>query len=135
MVYPNTKSDIGSPPASTMTLFNLLDTCLPPNYYIKQDCLRLMNDHFYPFFSLCPFTKIQPSPIPILVDADGAIALWAQTRYPSAEVVDMSHDELHSVLLQLARSGASWTDYQSVRYGFRGPSKLPVDLGLGQGVY
>lgn len=135
MVYPNMKSDIGSPPASTMTLFNLLDACLPPNYYIKQNCLKLMNDHFYPFVSFCPFTKIQPFPTPILVDANGTVALWAQTRYPSAEVVDISHDELHSTLMQLAGSGASWTDYQSVRYGFRDHSTLPVNLGLGECVY
>ncbi|KAH7235937.1 hypothetical protein BKA59DRAFT_485844 [Fusarium tricinctum] len=107
MVYPNTKSDIGSPPASTMTLFNLLDTCLPPNYSIKPDCLRLMKDHFYPFFSVSPFAEIQPSPTPILVNKAGTIALWAQTRSPLAEVIDMSHDELHSTLMQLARSGAS----------------------------
>jgi uncharacterized protein YjiS (DUF1127 family) len=94
-----------------------------------------MKDHFYPFFSVSPFAEIQPSPTPILVNKAGTIALWAQTRSPLAEVIDMSHDELHSTLMQLARSGASWTDYQSVRYGFRKSSDMLVDLGLGQGVY
>jgi hypothetical protein len=94
-----------------------------------------MNDHFYQFFSLSPFTKIQPSPTPILVDDTGIIALWAQTRSPSAEVVDMSHHEINGTLMQLAESGASWTDYQSVRYGFRSPFDMPVDLALGQIVY
>lgn len=97
-----------------------LEFSLPTNYLIREDCLRLVNDHFG-LFEFLPFAEINPWPAPILIDPQGTIVLWAQALLPWTQWVDMTHSGVHRTLTELADSGATCTDYQLIRYWFMRP--------------
>jgi hypothetical protein len=97
------------------------DTFLPTNYLIREDCLRLVNNNFGLFFEVLPFVEVNPWPTAILIDPQGSIVLWAQSLCPWAEWVDMTYFGVRHTLTELADSGASCSDYQSIRYWFTRP--------------
>ncbi|KAH7265169.1 uncharacterized protein BKA55DRAFT_239505 [Fusarium redolens] len=104
-----------------MTLPSMFDISLPANFFIKEDCLRLMHECFSQYFFICPYAVVYTYPTPILVGVEGMV-LWAQSTTPFIECVDMTHPGIFRDLMELAESGARWVEHQSIRYGF---SKFP----------
>ncbi|KAH7227900.1 hypothetical protein BKA60DRAFT_554110 [Fusarium oxysporum] len=80
-----------------MTLPSIFDISLPANFFIKEDCLRLMHECFNQYFLICPYAMVYTYPTPILVGFDGTMVLWAQSTTPFVECVDMIHTRIHQV--------------------------------------
>ncbi|CEI60588.1 hypothetical protein FVEN_g13003 [Fusarium venenatum] len=94
---------------------------LPPNYLIREDCLRLVSDNYGLFFEVMSFIEVKPIPTAILTDPQGTVVLWTQNTFPWTEWVDMAHFGVRRTLTELADSGAFCDDYQMIRYWFMRP--------------
>ncbi|KAG8671281.1 hypothetical protein FPOAC2_04612 [Fusarium poae] len=94
---------------------------LPTNYLMREDCIRLVNDHYDLFFEFLPFIEVGPKPTAILTDPQGTVVLWAQNTLPRTEWVDMTHFGVRRTLFELADSGAFCDEYQMIRYQFMPP--------------
>lgn len=110
----------------TMTLPSIFYISLPANFFVKEDCLRLMHECFHQYFFICPYAMVYTYSTPILVGFDGTMVLWAQSTTPFVECVDMTHPRIHLELMELAESGARWVDYQSIRYGFSKLAEMSI---------